>query len=183
MFIAIFSALFSIAWAIERFIGLGGVPGDLRTIGEVLDMIPDFWGGVAVTCTIVLTVLWLRPRFADGSLPAPLRRLAEKAGAVRSSYNDVTIRIDMDLATGLIFAALFIGGGIVAVSLTPEYRWEHPTMTESEQERVKTECKMATYEAFSGKNSNNPTVRGEMSEYEDACLKAKGFERFLVEDG
>ncbi len=56
------SGLVSLFWLAERLIGLAGLRDDFKAIVKVFDMIPDFWGGVAVASTVFFTLWWLWPR-------------------------------------------------------------------------------------------------------------------------
>ena len=158
--------------AVLLLLSLPGIPEQIRALAELLGMKEAewHWWNYAGVCVALIVMFF--------SVYPAWRRLV---GFV--SEGGVTVEWPMirDVIAPLVALAVaigvIVGTGIYLFTVErPSFVWTHPTMTLSDQEKAKAECRMAAYEAIGGSRGGiMDTSATDRSDYVATCLTSKGF--------
>ena len=166
----------ALGFAVAAFLlllSLPGIPEEIRALAELLGMSEaewHWWNYTGVCFALILMFFSVHPVW---------RRLA---GFVSEGRVTVEWRVIAPLVALVVASGAIIGAVIYLFTVErPSFVWAHPTMTLSDQEKAKAECRMAAYEAIGGGRGGimDPSVT-DRSDYVATCLTSRGFKRVQV---
>ena len=133
------SSILVVWWSIERLVGLAGFSDDIQAWRGVINMIPDTVAAAAAT----VFVLFAWARWWD---------------AVKARIVSLFDRIKDWEGWAPIFTVIFSAAALLAILFAISHflsengsdEWMHPSLSSSEQKKIRAECEMRAYQATSG---------------------------------